>query len=208
MTFRSPVDTHIRVGRAGNEMDLELALEVVTEGRKGLRRVGGDFSLEAADAAVAEAESVHSRSRDWVHGSGVQGLGIGEKLTHGEPTGELALRVYVEKKKPMAKVANPVPKGVVVPGARPEWIRRLPVRQRVQIRDRHPCVRGCHGEFRDPDQPTVSTTSKPGRRRPRRERWRHADRRTFPSRRRQPGDRGAGVLRDESGADARHRHAH
>ena len=34
----------------------------------------------------------------------------------GEPTGELALRVYVEKKKPRAKVDNPVPKVVVVPG--------------------------------------------------------------------------------------------
>ena len=43
-------------------------------------------------------------------------MGIGDKLTHGEPTGELALRVYVEKKKAKAKVANPVPKVVVVPG--------------------------------------------------------------------------------------------
>ena len=78
---------------------------------------GGDFSLETADAGVAEeAEAVRTRSRDWVHGSGVQGLGIGDKLTHGEPTGELALRVYVEKKKARAKVANPVPKVVVVPG--------------------------------------------------------------------------------------------
>ena len=99
------------------EKDLEIALEVVTEGRKGLRRVAADFSLEAADAGVADqADSIRTRSRDWVHGSGVQGLGIGDKLTHGEPTGELALRVYVEKKKPRAKVANPVPKVVVVPG--------------------------------------------------------------------------------------------
>lgn len=99
------------------EKDLELALEVVTEGRKGLGRVTGDFSLEAADHGLAvEAESVRTRSRDWVHGSGVQGLGIGDKLTHGEPTGELALRVYVEKKKPRTKVDNPVPKVVVVPG--------------------------------------------------------------------------------------------
>jgi len=94
-----------------------LALEVVTEGRQGLRRVGGDFTLEAGDPVVAEeAESVRTRSRDWVHGPGVQGLGIGDKLTHGEPTGELALRVYVEKKKPTANVDNPVPKVVVVPG--------------------------------------------------------------------------------------------
>jgi hypothetical protein len=94
-----------------------LALEVVTEGRHGLRRVGGDFTLEAGDPVVAEeAESVRTRSRDWVHGSGVQGLGIGDKLTHGEPTGELALRVYVEKKKPTANVDHPVPKVVVVPG--------------------------------------------------------------------------------------------
>ena len=105
------------MGRAGTEKNLELALEVVTEGRRGLRRAGGDFTLEAGDPVVAdEAESVRNRSRDWVHGSGVQGLGIGDKLTHGEPTGELALRVYVEKKKPRAKVENPVPKVVVVPG--------------------------------------------------------------------------------------------
>ncbi len=63
-----------------------------------------------------EADSIRTTSHDWVHGSGVQGLGIGDKLTHGEPTGELALRVYVKKKKPRAKVANPVPKVVVVPG--------------------------------------------------------------------------------------------
>ena len=86
------------MGRVDTEKDLELALEVVTEGRKGLRRVAGDFTLEAADPGVAdEAELVRYRSRDWVHGSGVQGLGIGDKLTHGEPTGELALRVYVEE---------------------------------------------------------------------------------------------------------------
>ena len=36
------------MGRANEEKDLELALEVVTEGRKGLRRVGREFSLEAA----------------------------------------------------------------------------------------------------------------------------------------------------------------
>jgi hypothetical protein len=117
LTFQSTVDTHIQVGRTGTEKDLEMALEVVTEGRKGFRRVTADFSLEAADSSVAEeAESVRTVSRDWVHGSGVQGLGIGDKLTHGEPTGELALRVYVEKKKPKTKVANPVPKVVSVPG--------------------------------------------------------------------------------------------
>ena len=105
------------MGLAGKEKDLEFALEAVTEGRKGLRRIGEEFSLEAADAGVVDgAESVRTRSRDWVHGAGVQGLGIGDKLTHGEPTGELALRVYVEKKKPRAKVDNPVPKVVVIPG--------------------------------------------------------------------------------------------
>ncbi len=105
------------MGPASIEKGLELALEVVTEGRKGLSRRGGDFALEAADSDVGEeAESVRARARDWVHGAGVQGLGIGDKLTHGEPTGELALRVYVEKKKPKAKVSNPVPKVVQVPG--------------------------------------------------------------------------------------------
>jgi hypothetical protein len=43
-------------------------------------------------------------------------LGIGDKLTEGEPAGELALRVYVERKRPKAKLTNPVPKTVAVPG--------------------------------------------------------------------------------------------
>ena len=117
MTFHPSVDTHIGVGSDSPEKGLERALEIVTEGRKGLRRVAADFSLETVDAAVSEeADSIRTTSRDWVHGSGVQGLGIGDKMTHGEPTGELALRVYVEKKMPRAKVANPVPKVVVVPG--------------------------------------------------------------------------------------------
>lgn len=118
LTITRLVDTHMQVGRASLEKDLELALEAVTEGRKGIRRRRGEFSTEAVDPAlVDEAESVRNTARDWVHGAGVQGLGIGDKLTHGEPTGELALRVYVEKKKPRAKVRNPVPKVVVVPGA-------------------------------------------------------------------------------------------
>ena len=50
---------HIRVGHAGIEKDLEFALEVVTEGRKGLRRVGEEFSLEAADAGVAR-DKIHT----------------------------------------------------------------------------------------------------------------------------------------------------
>ena len=43
-------------------------------------------------------------------------LGDRGQAHHGEPTGELALRVYVEKKKPKTKVDNPVPKVVAVPG--------------------------------------------------------------------------------------------
>lgn len=118
MTIADLVDTHIRVGPISNEKSLELALEVVTEGRKALRRAPDDFALESAGPAAAEeAESVRKTARGWVHGAGVQGLGIGDKLTHGEPTGELALRVYVEKKKPRAKVSDPVPKVVMVPGA-------------------------------------------------------------------------------------------
>jgi hypothetical protein len=114
LTSKLSADTHDRVTEI--EKGLKLALEVLTDGPRALRRGEGDISLESADATLVEAEAARTRASDWVHGEGVQGIGIGDKLTHGEPTGDLALRVYVAKKAPRAKVQNPVPKVVTVPG--------------------------------------------------------------------------------------------
>jgi hypothetical protein len=99
-----------------NEKGLKQALAVLTDGSEALGRGGADITLESADATLAEAEAARAEASGWVHGEGVQGIGIGDKLSKGEPTGDLALRVYVAKKMPRAKVENPVPKVVAVPG--------------------------------------------------------------------------------------------
>ena len=93
---------------------LELALDCVTDGRPS--RVPRSLPAEefATEAFHAEAEAAAQRAKPWTIGSGVQGVGIGEKVTDGQPTGELALRVYVDRKRPKAKIDNPVPDQVDV----------------------------------------------------------------------------------------------
>ena len=89
-----------------NEAHLLQALEVLTEGS----------GAEVPEAMRAEALTVHRSARPWTAGKGIQGVGIGEKITDGEKLPELVLKIYVEKKKPKAKVRNLVPRGVTVPG--------------------------------------------------------------------------------------------
>ena len=102
------------------ESALELGLEILTEGSQAsLPRPGeGQFALEAVgeEPVLEQANALQAKARAWTHGRGIQGLGIGEKLTMGEPVGQLAVRVYVERKKPKSNVSNPVPKTVPVSG--------------------------------------------------------------------------------------------
>lgn len=98
-----------------NEHDLLMALEIVSEGKPAVasqsaaKEVFGTESFRRATARVEE------KSRPWVLGEGIQGLGLGEKITKGGSTGELALRVYVDRKRAKAAVSNPVPKEVSLP---------------------------------------------------------------------------------------------
>lgn len=85
---------------------LLLALEMIT---------GGD-NAPVPERLRAEALAVHDKSRPWTMGPGIQGVGIGEKTTDGQRTGDVVLKVYVEKKLPKAKVDNLVPKQVRLPG--------------------------------------------------------------------------------------------
>jgi hypothetical protein len=93
---------------------LELALDCVTDGRPS--RIPRSLPSDefATEAFRAEAAAVARRAMPWTVGSGVQGVGIGEKVTEGQPTGELALRVYVDRKRPKATIDNPVPDQVDV----------------------------------------------------------------------------------------------
>ena len=69
--------------------DLEFMLESVTAGD------------HAPNERMSDIEKEH---RPWVCDTGVHALGIGEKITDGADTGELALRVYVGAKKPLKQM--------------------------------------------------------------------------------------------------------
>ena len=83
------------------------ALDFLTQGTAA--RVPRGIGLESV-------ETMHKEARPWTMGEGIQGLGIAEKVTDGEQRPETVLKVYVEKKVPPSKCANPVPKSVPVPG--------------------------------------------------------------------------------------------
>jgi hypothetical protein len=89
-----------------DEAHLLQALDILTEG-------GG---AEVPEAWRAEALTIHSRARPWTAGKGIQGVGVGEKITDQEKLDELVLKVYVARKLPKSKVKNPVPKKVKIVG--------------------------------------------------------------------------------------------
>ena len=99
-----------------SENDLILALEFVTEGARAV--VPRALAREAfsTESFVSETRTIQKTARPWTQGAGIQGIGIGERMCRGEIIrDELALRVYVEKKKPKAKVKNLVPATLSVP---------------------------------------------------------------------------------------------
>ncbi len=89
-----------------DQRELEKALRVLTEGA----------APGMPEALRPRAETVYESSRPWTMGQGIQGLGIGEKITDGQQLDELALKIYVDKKLPRADVDNLVPRTVKVPG--------------------------------------------------------------------------------------------
>ena len=97
------------------ERDLVLGLEFITEGPAA--RVPRALSSEvfSTEKFMVEADALRRGARPWTQGAGIQGLGIGDKIVNGQVEPELVLRVYVEKKKAKAKLANPVPPTVSVP---------------------------------------------------------------------------------------------
>ena len=97
------------------EEDLIRALEFITEGQNASlpeQLARETFSTESFKTSI---EKVRKKSRNWTQGRGIQGIGIGEKISNGEETGEIVLRVYVEKKQPKSKLKNAVPSRVHVP---------------------------------------------------------------------------------------------
>ena len=58
--------------------------------------------------AAVDAAAIHE-PLPWIGSDGVQGLGLGEKVTDGRKLDRLSLRVYVERKRPLAELEHPVP---------------------------------------------------------------------------------------------------
>lgn len=120
------------------EQALVLGLEVLTATPRSQAMASEDFRAESASVGV--------QAREWTHGSGVEGLGIGEKLSAGQPTGALALRIYVERKLPTRRLTNPVPAAVAIPavGELPTDVIELGHIEPQSFRERaRPAMPGC-----------------------------------------------------------------
>jgi hypothetical protein len=65
---------------------------------------------------VAGASRGGERPRSWTLDESIQGFGIAPRITQGRKLGDLALKVYVDRKLPLGRVENPVPKTVEIPG--------------------------------------------------------------------------------------------
>ncbi len=97
-----------------SEERMVMALDFVTEGAsaRAERDRSEVFRTQAFRSATTK---VRTDAQSWVRGDGVQGFGVGEKVSKGRKAQELSLRVYVDKKKPKAQLSSPVPKHVTLP---------------------------------------------------------------------------------------------
>jgi hypothetical protein len=89
------------------EKQLVALLDMLTEGAS---------APAATDSVRAEAATLRKSARRWVEGKGIQGVGVGERITDGEQLGEVVIKVYVDRKLPKAKLDHPVPPKVCMPG--------------------------------------------------------------------------------------------
>jgi len=97
------------------EEHLIVGLEFLTQGPEAVLPQSLQNAAFATANHLQKVRSMRDRSRNWTMGRGIQGLGIGEKVSGGVRGKDLCLRVYVDKKKPKSKVRNCVPKTVAVP---------------------------------------------------------------------------------------------
>jgi hypothetical protein len=90
-----------------SEKQIVALLDMLTEGA---------IAATAIDGVRTEAATLHKAAKPWTEGKGIQGVGVGEKITDGEQLKEVVLKVYVDQKLPKSKLDNPVPPKVRMPG--------------------------------------------------------------------------------------------
>lgn len=93
------------------EKQIVALLDMLTEGAA---------APAAAESVAAAADSLQKSAKPWTEGKGIQGIGVGEKITDGEQLKEVVLKVYVEQKLPKSQLDNPVPAKVRIPGVEEE----------------------------------------------------------------------------------------
>lgn len=75
------------------------------------REVGRPAVFTARHDSLSLPRSLH-----WIRSPEIVGIGLSERVAKGMPTGELALSVYVRRKKPRSRVQVPVPRTLRLPG--------------------------------------------------------------------------------------------
>jgi hypothetical protein len=89
------------------EKQIVALLDMLTEGAT---------APTAVESVAAAAETLHKAAKPWTEGKGIQGIGVGEKITDGEQLQQVVLKVYVDRKLPKSQLDNPVPPKVRMPG--------------------------------------------------------------------------------------------
>ena len=89
------------------EKQIVALLDMLTEGAA---------APAATESVAAAAETLHKAAKPWTEGKGIQGIGVGEKITDGEQLQKVVLKVYVDQKRPKSQLDNPVPPKVRMPG--------------------------------------------------------------------------------------------
>lgn len=90
-----------------SEKQIVALLDMLTEGAA---------APAAVESVAAAAETLHKAAKPWTEGKGIQGIGVGEKITDGEQLKQVVLKVYVDQKRPKSQLDNPVPPKVRMPG--------------------------------------------------------------------------------------------
>lgn len=96
------------------EQQLLVALDVLTHGAVLPHALPRTLRT---DAFATEAAVAGKENRTWVHGRGIEGFGIAEKIAEGKLCPELSLKVYVTEKLPEKKLKSRVkiPKTIRTP---------------------------------------------------------------------------------------------
>ncbi|MEQ9496404.1 MAG: trypsin-like peptidase domain-containing protein [Deltaproteobacteria bacterium] len=93
---------------------LTFALDCLTDGRDATSPRGPGTRVLRSERFLEEADRIHAEGRRWFARAGVQGLGVGPRLVAGSRTEALALRVYVDRKRPKSACAAPAPSTIEV----------------------------------------------------------------------------------------------